>query len=711
MSITTKILPNQLQQFHWITMRIKDLIENQGVEPNKIAILSRKHPTLQGISQTLLANNIPFSYEKKEDVLSQKHIQELIILLQFTNLILKNPEEADPFLSKILGFKWLEIEPLELWKIALEYRNNWVEITGTKTSRTKFWSEVILDNPVETSSKKVLLWLMSIALDAQNVGFETIIDKLIGANLEDEGVDENGDVFDDSSQDFDTPKEPKKNTFHSKYKEFYFDNNTNKTLYTKLLSNLRKLIHTIRDYQSSSDYSLNSSVNIINNLTKNNLQIIDNSPFNNPDNCVNLMTVHSSKGLEFPYVFVINCQKKDWQKTKASSNMITLPMNLRTASKEDYDDFVRLFFVAVTRAMNKVILTGYEYGEDNKPELLIDFLGEDFELYGQKIPQDDFDIQIEDQDIANQNILEQNKNSSSETLLAMLQIDYHDLLAREISNYKLSVTHLTNYLDVTKGGPKHFLENNLLRFPYSKNPKSKYGTAMHGAITRFYHFWQKNNSSQDQLLDSDNNTQNNPKPELSILQSFFQQELRSQCLDKKEYEDYLELGLQRLESFYIHTEFDLNSRLAVKFALEDVVIDGARVTGELDKADFIGKEIIVTDYKTGAVLESWGGTNHKAIKAWTYKTQLEFYKLLVESSRTYSKYTVQKGVLEFVDNFDNGPETLELLILEESVDKLKKLIPIVFAKITNLDFPDVDHYPQSLKGINEFVDDLLEGKV
>ena len=148
MSVTQKFLPTELEQNHWIAFKIRSLL-NQGVLPQEIAILSRKHPTLQKISTTLLANNVPFAYEKKENILTQKHIEELVILLKFVDLILLNPMEADVYLPKILGFEWLEVSSDELWKISLEARNNWIEtiINGKVISRPKLWSEVIMKSP------------------------------------------------------------------------------------------------------------------------------------------------------------------------------------------------------------------------------------------------------------------------------------------------------------------------------------------------------------------------------------------------------------------------------------------------------------------------------------------------------------------------------------------------------------------------------------
>jgi hypothetical protein len=54
------------------------------------------------------------------------------------------------------------------------------------------------------------------------------------------------------------------------------------------------------------------------------------------------------------------------------------------------------------------------------------------------------------------------------------------------------------------------------------------------------------------------------------------------------------------------------------------------------------------------------------------------------------------------------------LSLEEDVEKkerVEKLSVIVYNKIKNLDFPNIDRYTKDIDGIKQFEDDLLEGKI
>ena len=61
---------------------------------------------------------------------------------------------------------------------------------------------------------------------------------------------------------------------------------------------------------------------------------------------VRLMTVHASKGLEFKYVFITGLEQDLFPHTKEN-----------TKKKEDNEEERRLFYVAVTRAKEKLFLS------------------------------------------------------------------------------------------------------------------------------------------------------------------------------------------------------------------------------------------------------------------------------------------------------------------------------------------------------------------
>lgn len=64
----------------------------------------------------------------------------------------------------------------------------------------------------------------------------------------------------------------------------------------------------------------------------------------------------------------------------------------------------------------------------------------------------------------------------------------------------MSATALQNFLDITSGGPTHFVANNILRFPGAKNIAGCYGSAMHTALEIFFTDYKANNSYKKEIL-------------------------------------------------------------------------------------------------------------------------------------------------------------------------------------------------------------------
>ncbi|MBO4741899.1 MAG: UvrD-helicase domain-containing protein [Bacteroidales bacterium] len=76
---------------------------------------------------------------------------------------------------------------------------------------------------------------------------------------------------------------------------------------------------------------------------------------------VSLMTIHSAKGLEFPYVFVAGMEEN------------LFPSQMSVMDSKDLEEERRLFYVAVTRAEKRLILSNaqfrYQWGKSSSQEL------------------------------------------------------------------------------------------------------------------------------------------------------------------------------------------------------------------------------------------------------------------------------------------------------------------------------------------------------
>jgi DNA helicase-2/ATP-dependent DNA helicase PcrA len=105
--------------------------------------------------------------------------------------------------------------------------------------------------------------------------------------------------------------------------------------------NVQELLNAIKEYvdnPENEDKSLGAFLQEIALLT-------DNDRDKDTSDAVILMTIHSSKGLEFKQVFVVGMEED------------LFPSQMMMQSREDLEEERRLFYVATTRAMEKLYLT------------------------------------------------------------------------------------------------------------------------------------------------------------------------------------------------------------------------------------------------------------------------------------------------------------------------------------------------------------------
>lgn len=86
--------------------------------------------------------------------------------------------------------------------------------------------------------------------------------------------------------------------------------------------------------------------------------ITDTDKYDEEKPAVTLMTVHASKGLEFPVVFIVGLEEN------------LFPMGGRNGEEADFEEERRLFYVAITRAEKQLYFSyakmRYKFGEENR---------------------------------------------------------------------------------------------------------------------------------------------------------------------------------------------------------------------------------------------------------------------------------------------------------------------------------------------------------
>lgn len=145
-------------------------------------------------------------------------------------------------------------------------------------------------------------------------------------------------------------------------------------------ANLKMLFERAREYEKTSLKGLFNFINFINKLKQSSQDMGSAKILGENENVVRIMSIHKSKGLEFPVVFV-SCLGKQFNLSDLNKSIllhhelgfgpnlvdsrrrISYPTIIKQAvSKkiklENYSEEMRILYVAMTRAKEKLILTG-----------------------------------------------------------------------------------------------------------------------------------------------------------------------------------------------------------------------------------------------------------------------------------------------------------------------------------------------------------------
>lgn len=693
--IASYAFPTCIHEYCFTAKEIKRLIKADK-SPGDIAVIARRHSDLAEIARHLSAEGVPLKYERSNNVLDEPHVRQLIQMSRFVGTLgRKNKDAADEILPEILSYPFWGLHRMTVWGISR--RAAGAENQDGVRTRPKLWLDVMLEHE-DPRVREIADFLIYVSVASQNATLERVLDLLMGADP--------AQAADDEDEETDVPVRAAGGRFVSPFKEHYFGPEKlkeNSLEYARFLPCLRTFVGALRDYRKTEVLGIDDLAAFVGLHEKNDMPVVDNSLFLNAPDAVSLLTAHKAKGLEFDTVFILSCQDAIWAGRGQGSNL-PFPLNLPiTPAGDDTDDRLRLFYVATTRAKSNLYLTSYEYKDNGDESARLGFItppaGDGKEEAGLRAALSTDGQTAGDGLPGDAEILESDWRSYHTLPLVH---DERSVFEPLLENYKLSVTHMNNFLNVRDGGPQLFFEQNLLRFPQAKSAPGSYGSAVHRVMQEIYLHVKSNGGTA---------------PTLETILARFEEELRAERLSEKDHGDYSKRGRDNLEIF-------LGKKLAgflpahlseVNFRDQGVVIDGAaELTGKIDKMVLSGGgEITVYDFKTGKAKPNWKGKGqYEPVQMHQYRMQLLFYKILVEHSRDYGgKYTVNRGVLEFVEHANGELIDLPLDIDREEYERTLKLASIVYNKIRNLDFRDVGGYSRDLKGVLKFEDDLLEGKV
>jgi DNA helicase-2/ATP-dependent DNA helicase PcrA len=664
-------LPSVKDERQWLAAHVAEAVAN-GTDPSDIAVIARRHHELQALLPYFAQAGLQVNYERRNNVLDLDIIRLVEHIAQIAvALFEKRHDEADALLPEICAHPAFGFVPLDVWRLSLNAHQN----------RQK-WMEVMATTPEFTP---LMQWFVGLSQQLAHEPLELMLDRIVGLPNERKGSDSEFDD-DGTTESADVP------TFVSPLFGYFFSAERlaeTPDAYLTYLEALRTIRGKLRDYQPNEVPSLQSFLEFIRLHRQLGSPITSVRPGSDRVTAaVNLMTAHKSKGLEFGTVFVVGAVDSAWgERVRTKSRLISYPENLRLAPSGDtFDERLRLFFVAMTRARAQLVIS-YSLSDDSgKSTLPASFL-----------TGSSWDTERPQLDATVESLTHAAETAWYQPLVEPVHASMKSLLAPTLENYKLSSTHLNNFLDVTRGGPHGFLLSNLLRFPQAMNASAGYGSAMHAALQRAHTHLTATGKA---------------RPLEDILHDF-EESLQGARLSEADFASFLQKGSQALTAFLDakQSTFTPTQKAELSFAHQGVHIGEARLTGSLDLVDIDteNRTLAVTDYKTGKAPADWTGkTDYEKIKLHKYRQQLMFYNLLTLHSRDYAKYAFDKGVLQFVEPTQRGDiVALEATFSSEELERFSRLIGAVWHKITSFDLPNTSGYDQSYKGILAFEADLL----
>ena len=166
----------------------------------------------------------------------------------------------------------------------------------------------------------------------------------------------------------------------SYYKNILKEENANDSRANHNLVILSKIFKNFQKYVYYKKISIEDDFSVIKYFFTKYLEILKQSRVDEifseedyPNDCIPFLTIHQSKGLEFPVVIVFSLYSKpnvsgDLSRQTSIDRLINSNSKVSEIDKE-YFDFYRKFYVAFSRAKNLLVLSCYEKGvsENFKP--------------------------------------------------------------------------------------------------------------------------------------------------------------------------------------------------------------------------------------------------------------------------------------------------------------------------------------------------------
>lgn len=613
--------PNPFQELTWLADELQRLSE-EGVPLSEVAVIYPRHRQSGPLIELLEKRQLPYTTRRRANALHLPMSRQVRLLLEYFALEFKTPFSGDHLLFQALHFNFFGLHPDDLATLSLAIRDS---------PAISYWRQALADEE----------WMAAF-------------------HFKDEAAIQRFLAFQDYA--------------HRQYASLsapaFLEQLVNRSgLLAHVLQQpdkawgiqvLRSLLDFVKEEAARSPrLTVGGLLDLFRSMDDNRIALPVQEPVFQSEG-VQLLTAHSSKGLEFRQVFLFDCRDKEWMPEKRGNRSFSLPDTLTYASEEDpLEARRRLFYVAATRAKERLHLSypaADEKGKGITRSLFIDEM-----MSGES----GF---VQHQEVAPSRLLETEQLLLQTQASPVLQALPKEAVDAVLEGFQLSVSALNRFLKC----PLAFYYEHILRAPVLMREAAHYGTAMHFAVERYFNAAHRGGGTKNLLCREFTE-------EMERRQGFFA---------RRSYENRLAAGLHNLSLFYDAELSEWPTEVLTEFKPRQVEVANVPVHGSIDLVAYRGlAEAHVIDFKTGT--QQRGRVNPPSDKdplGGPYWRQLVFYKLLFEGQAGNTRRVAQGRIAYLEPDRNNRFKVEKVDIGEEDAMFVKALISDVYQRIMAHDF-------------------------
>ena len=614
-----RVYSDRQQENAGVFAEIEALLDS-GVSPASIAVLYARHKQAASLMQLFDKKGLPYKTKRNVDILSEPIILQLITVLSYFAKEWDIPFSGDALIFEVMHYPFFGISTSDIGRLA-KYKQG---------DNNFSWREILIEGEIPED--------IQLENDASFSRFKRFFSDFLQWGIRQP-----------------LPRLLEKAVNGSGMLTMLLEQQQ-ADRHVQMLYQLYRF--TGEECQKNPDLDLTGLLSLFDRMKKNSIPL-SIQPREGVEGAVLFSSAHSAKGLEFDYVFMIDCVKDAWESGRqGGSRQFSFPDTLTYSREEDAEEAKRrLFYVAATRA-KKHLYISYSQKKDTDGKGLIQSIFVDEFFQRANVPETTTDLPDQEfQPIARLFLQEESPFVPVE----------ESFLKELLDGFKLSVSSLDSYLDC----PLAFYYRYLLKVPVLATESSLYGQAVHHALHIYF---------KKMLRDKQRDF-----PPVDELLNEFEVKMRSfsNLLSKRAFEFRLAQGKKNLKSFAQKNTEKWEKEVWLEYWIGMVELEGVPLEGTIDKVERLaGGKAILVDYKTGRPgYDKFKAPSDTQPYGGSYWRQLLFYKILFEQLQDHA-YVVNQGIILSTDPDYKGEFPVKKLLYESSdIIWMKNLIKEVWKKI------------------------------